>query len=60
MGTIGDDYVSLVVLGLFNAALRREALPAHWRCRRTEGCWVSSQDRRRLEVGTVVDFAVSQ
>lgn len=60
MGTIGADYISLLVLGLFNAVLKREALPAHWRCRAAEACWVSSQDRRRLEIGTVLDFAVAQ
>lgn len=60
VGTIGEDYIGLLVLGLFNAVLWRDALPPHWRCRAAESCWVSSKDRRRLEVGIVVNFAVTK
>jgi len=61
VGTVGADYLGLLVLGLFNAVVGRERIPGHLRCRPAQGCWASDTDRRlRLEVGTPVDFVVAQ
>ena len=61
MGTVGADYLGLLVLGLFNVVVGREHIPGHMRCRPAQGCWVSDTDRRlRLEVGSPVDFVVAQ
>ena len=61
VGTVGADYLGLLVLGLFNAVVGREHIPGHLRCRPAQGCWASDTDRRlRLEVGTPVDFVVAQ
>ncbi len=61
VGTVGADYLGLLVLGLFNAVVGRERIPGHLRSRPAQGCWVSDADRRlRLDVGTRVDFVVAQ
>lgn len=58
---VGQDYIGLLVLGIFNASIGRKNIPPHWRSAPLDNCWVSNKNaRQRIEIGSVIQFAVQR
>ncbi|KIZ04925.1 hypothetical protein MNEG_3029 [Monoraphidium neglectum] len=56
---VGTDYVGLLVLGVFNAAIGAERIRREFKCSPEAGCWVSLRDAtHRILVGSYVRFVV--
>lgn len=59
VNAVGQDYIGVLVLGIFNAAIGREDIPSHWRSAPLERCWLSTRNKRqRVRVGSTLRFAV--
>ncbi|GBF96976.1 elongation factor [Raphidocelis subcapitata] len=56
---VGSDYVGLLLLGVFNAAIGADRIRREFKCAPESGSWVSLKDAtHRITVGSYVRFAV--